>query len=107
MNKFSKREEIAAQKLGTHRNLGSGAWKNSKGDIATGPLHLQKANFLFEHKQTERASISLKIKDLEKIEREALQSLKSPGFIIHFENPGKLANDTWVAFPLDQLEKLE
>jgi len=39
-----------------------------------------------------------------KIEKEALQAGRVPVFSIYFENPEGLANDIWVAFPLDQVK---
>lgn len=74
-----KAEKRAAKSLGARLTPASGA-AQSKGDMSRG-------EFLIEHKSTVQESMGLKRDWLEKIEREALFTGKSPALMIDFLRP--------------------
>lgn len=68
---------IKAERETLKRVAGSGAWIGAKGDF-------RSDDFLIEQKATERDSRAIKLEELRKIEREALQTGRRPAFALIF-----------------------
>lgn len=102
----SKRQELrVASKLGGKRQKGSGALAGHKGDVKTVEL-------LTECKRTEKGSMRITRKWLEKISREADFYGKVPALSIEFSDkrtfdclPETMTRD-WIMVPAEFMERL-
>ena len=82
-------EKKIAKASGGKRVSGSGSSAELKGDI-------QYAGVLRQDKRTEKDSIGIKVKDLFKVEFEAMNRGKLPIFSIGFDH---YPSQEWIAFP--------
>lgn len=83
------REKKLAQESGGRRVSGSGSSAELKGDISY-------KGVVRQDKRSEKESIAIKVKDLIKIEFEAMNRGKLPAFSIGFD---KFPQENWIAFP--------
>lgn len=86
-----KAEAKAGKRINARVNIGSGAIDGLKGDLTTN-------DFLIESKSTQKASLSIKHKWLQKIQKEALGVNKDPALLIQFTtSTGDIIKDgSWV-----------
>lgn len=92
-------EKDQAKKLGGMRHPVSGAIDGFKGDYSVG-------DFLFDSKETTNASISLSMKDITKVTREANEAGKVPALALKMTLlPGTVPSE-WVAIPLEKFAEL-
>jgi hypothetical protein len=99
-HKKSKKQELrVAKKLGGRRQKGSGSQPLNKGDVRTVEL-------LAEAKMTTKKSISITLKYLEKIAKEAVSYDCIPAVTIAFENTPPLVPKDWVMVPAEFLREL-
>lgn len=86
-------EDKFANKVGGKRQPGSGASQYAKGDV-------DAPDFLYECKQTIHASLSVKMKWLEKISEESLALHKDPALQIEIKGgDARMAERRWVMVP--------
>lgn len=93
-------EKRLAKSLGGRRTPGSGS-KAIKGDV-----HTQEE--LVEAKTTSKTQYTLKLEDLQKLERQATGAGKRPVFAIELNNEARvnLLNREWVLIPRHDYEEL-
>ena len=87
-----RQEKEIAGMVGGKRQPFSGASERAKGDGISD-------DFLIEAKQTEKQSLSIKLKWLEKIDEEAMAVNKYPLLAIEFLNADPRASKDWIAVP--------
>jgi hypothetical protein len=87
-------EKRAAKRLGGRQTPGSGAFQGAKGDI-------RKGAFLIESKATVNASLSVTHAWLQKIDKEALDTGKTPALLVQFvDGSGRVKpSGAWVMIP--------
>lgn len=90
--KVTRHEELAAQMVGGKRHAGSGASVHCKSDASSDVWQI-------ECKQTEKASMSIKVEWLEKIQHEASMKQKWPMMSLRFQE------EDWVMIPKWVFEK--
>ena len=66
----------------------------------------ESPDFLYEHKSTERESMSLKLSWLRKVTAGARRKMKSPSLIITFTDPRNRPIEEWVAVRKDDFLRL-
>ena len=95
-----EQEKRLAKSLGGRRTPGSGS-KAIKGDVQT-------RDELVEAKTTAKSQYTLKLEDLQKLERQALGAGKRPVLAIELNNQAKvdLLNREWVLIPRHDYEEL-
>lgn len=91
-------EEEAAKIFGGERHRGSGALTGLKSDASS-------KDFQIECKQTEKESMRLELKWLEKITNEAVGKQKIPALHIRFTECRNVAAKDWVMVPAFHWEK--
>jgi len=92
-------EERAAGLFGGKRHRGSGSSPFLKSDASS-------SRYQIECKQTENASLSLKLEWLKKITNEAIGCGKIPALHIHFlRDIGSVERD-WVILPASEVERI-
>lgn len=104
--KRSRKNELRiARRLGGKRIVASGArhWgtrdsETAKGDLATPEFHA-------EHKQTDAASMSLKLAWLQKVAQGARNVAKDPMLVITFEKTADHDQEDYVLLPLEVFER--
>lgn len=107
-------EERIAGAVGGRRVRGSGSSMYAKGDAKSGGHGFDRKDFLFEAKQTEHGSLSVKREWLEKITLEADAEGKYPALAIEIKGlvskkknqAARASERDWVAVPLSVFRKL-
>lgn len=84
--KANKREKKVSKSFGASQRGASGAFAGYKGDFVT-------KDFMFDLKSTQYNSTKLELKDLRKLQVEAVQDNKDPVLVIDFENARNLENE--------------
>ena len=102
VGKSKKHEERLAKQLGGYRLPRSGGLPYSEYDPTSAGGDLTTDDFLFEHKSTEKKSLSVKRDWLEKVSDGAAAKGLDPGLIITFEDP----KEDWVCVPLAVFERI-
>jgi len=97
--KSMKQEDRVADALGGYRQKASGALPGSLGDV-------RGVELLGECKRTEKKSISITMKYLEKITKEAAGYNRIPAVAIEFENTPKRVPRDWVLLPAGFVSEL-
>lgn len=107
MKRSIKHETRLAKDLGGKRLAQSGGklWSKQAGETKTEGGDLTTAEFLFEHKRTEKGSLSVKREWLGKVREGARSKMKEPGLILTFER-GREPPDDWILIPKAVFEKL-
>ena len=101
--KMSKRHERqVAKKMGGVETVGSGN-KGMKGDVWAGE---EGQRLMVENKATEKKSISIKLKWLEKLVKESFDAGRDPVLAIRFDAMRYGGRKDWAMVPLDRLEEL-
>lgn len=101
--KMSKRhEKQVAKSMGGIETIGSGA-KGMKGDVWAGE---EGRRLMVENKATEKKSMSLKLRWLEKLVKEAFEAGREPVLAIRFDAMKYGGRKDWAVLPLDRLEEL-
>jgi hypothetical protein len=114
--KRSKKQETRlAEELGGRRTIRSGAAAWSKYDqdkiahktTLTDGRDITTSEFYFEHKRTEKKSMSLKKEWLDSIKQASRRGAKDPGVIITFESlrPSE-SDEDWVMVPMSVFKRL-
>ena len=97
--KANETEKTQAKKLGAFKTPVSGAIDGLKGDYVVD-------DFLFDSKETSKASISLSVKDFAKVTREAHQAGKHPALTLKVPLVPGTVSQEWVAIPLDVFSEM-
>jgi len=100
-----KHEERLGKRLGGRRLPRSGGLAWSKWDKTTAGGDIAAPTFHFEHKRTDRGSISIPKDWLNKVSEGARRVVKDPGIIVTFEKRGSPLVE-WALIPLEVLERL-
>lgn len=94
-----KQEDTLAKNVGGRRQPNSGAIPTMKGDVSS-------SDFLFEAKTTGNKSLSVTLKWLTKISREAAEEAKTPGMELQFEWTPAGVPSNWILVPTEVFQKL-
>ena len=90
--KANRSEAKLAKKVGGHKQPASGAPQGCKGDV-------KLKEYLIDQKATGHMSTSVKVGDLQKIQKEADGSGREPVLVLKFENV-KVIEKEWAVIPL-------
>ena len=93
-----KNEYRLARRLGGKQQPASGAIAGYKGDVILD-------DFLLDLKETEAMSISVRVADLQKIQKEAEGSGREPAVVIRFNN-AKVVEREWAVITVELLKEL-
>jgi Holliday junction resolvase len=96
---WETQEKRLAKRTNSRRVPGSGASVNAKGDV-------RGKDYLIEAKSTEKLSLSIKMKWLEKITKEAKEIARKPMLAITFKDMPLLVDKDWVMIPLSDFKEL-
>ena len=94
-----KQEKRVASSIGGKRKVASGSRYWAKGDAVSDEL-------LVDAKQTEKKSISITTKMIEKVNDEAIANDKVPAISVEFLNIGRLAEKDWILVPMWHYEEV-
>jgi len=97
--KSMKQEDRVADALGGYRQKASGALPGNRGDV-------KGVELLGECKRTDKKSISITVKYLEKITHEAVAYDRIPAVAIEFGDTPKLVSRDWVMVPSEFMQEL-